>query len=349
MKIKPLLLYVLIGSIGFSCSPRISTNITKKYPQQSLDVQVAIYTNEKDVPPQSEPIGTVSISDTGFSTKCDSATVFSMARSETLNAGGNGLLVTRHLRPTIMGSSCHQISGTMLLIPDFYGTEKKTPESFQEQPALTSYRSANRFPEMAFMLDGGYNWRTAKMSSELSDYQRHLINQVKSGFLWSGSVSYYFSGFIGVGLNFQQYISTHEEYAQNTDTGETGELKLNDRITYIGPSCVFQLPLGKSNWIFDASAGFGYIGYKSKMNFSRDYLIVSGASLGTQLKVGLSYRITPELGIGFKLNAASGVLYQCNIEENGHKTTEKFEENQGEGLGQIGITLGIRYYINSKK
>ena len=123
---------------------------------------------------------------------------------------------------------------------------------------------------------------------------------------------------------------------------------MNDRITYIGPSFAIQLPLGKSNWLFDASTGFGYIGYKSKQSFLRDNIIVSGANVGVQAKAGLSYRITPEWGIGFKLIATNGALFQYTVDENGYKKTEKFEDGQGEGLSQIGLTLGIRYYINSK-
>jgi len=347
MKLKSFLLCSLIGYAFFACSPRISTNITKIYPQQSPDVQVAVFTNEKDVPPQSEPIGTVSISDTGFSTNCDSATVFSLAKKETLNAGGNGLLVTRHLRPTIMGSNCHQISGTMLIISDFIRAENDVLDLNQSQPVR--HQRDSRFSKMAFQLDAGYNWRTAEIDPSLTPFQKHLVKQIMSGFLWSGSVSYYFKNFVGIGLSFHQFRTSHEEFAYNSDTGETGELKLTDAITYVGPACAFQLPIGKSNWLFDAFVSIGYIGYTSKANVMRDNSIVSGSSVGFQTKIGLSYKITPEWGIGLKLIPTNGTLFQYTIEENGYKTSVKFEENKGESLAQIGLTLGLRYYINSKK
>jgi len=345
-------LFALICLGGSACSPRINTRITKNYPPQAPDAPVAVYTKAPDVPPQSEPIGTVDIGDTGFTTNCDSATVFSLAKTETRKAGGNGLLVTRYLRPSFFGSSCHQISGTMLLVSDFSRTENDSPETItfvQAQPAEVSYQQpSNQFPRMSFMLDAGYNWRTAKISDDLDDFGKHLVKQIKSGFLWNGSLAYFFKNYYGIGFSFQQFRASHETFGEDLNTGQTGVLKISDRISYIGPAFMMQTPLGKSDWLFDLCFSIGYIGYVSNLNFVNLKRSVSGASVGFQSEVGLSYKITPEWAIGFKLLSTDGTLFQYTLDENGHKTTVKMDAKNCESLSQFGLSLGIRYYINSK-
>ena len=373
MNNRSLLLCIFICIIGYACSPKVSTRITKSYPQQPPDAPVAFYTREMDVPSQSEPIGTIDIGDSGFTTNCDSATVFSIVKNETRKAGGNGFLVTRHLRPSFIGSSCHQISGTMLLVSDFSRTKNDTPETItfvqtqpvsplsedakpanetatfvQVQPANVSYRSSRQFSRMSLMLDAGYNWRTAKIYDDLDDFEKHLVKQVMSGFLWNSSLAYYFKNYFGVGLSFQQFSASHEEYAEDLNTGQTGVFKINDRITYVGPAYMMQVPLGKSNWLLDVCVSIGYIGYTSKQNFMNEKVIVSGATIGFQTEAGMSYKITPEWAIGCKLLTTSGTLFKFTVDNNGYKTTEKLDAKNGESLAQVGLSLGICYYLKSK-
>jgi len=372
MKFESFIFFVFICLFGSACSPKISTRITKIYPPQASDAYVAVYTREQDVPPQSEPIGTVDIGDTGFTANCDSATVFSMAKTETRKAGGNAFLVTQHLRPSFIGGSCHQISGTMLLVSGFSQIENIVPEStpfvqtprqnnvqpsqtpsaetitfVQTDPVVANYRPSRQFPRMSFMLDAGYNWRNAKIDDDLNNFEKHIMKQVKSGFLWNGSMAYYFKNYFGVGLSFQQFRASHEAFATDLGTGNSGVFKINDRITYIGPAYMMQVPLGRSNLLLDVCMSIGYIEYTSKQNFANEKIKVSGATVGAQAEVGISYKITPQWAIGCKMLSTAGALFQYTVENNGHKTTEKLED-KAESLMQIGISLGIRHYIKSK-
>ena len=162
-------------------------------------------------------------------------------------------------------------------------------------------------------------------------------------------MAYYFKNFYGIGLSFQQFRASHEAFGEDLSTGNTGVLKIADRITYIGPAFMMQTPLGKSDWLFDLCMGIGYIEYKSKLNFANEKRTVSGATIGFQSEVGISYKITPEWAIGCKLISTSGTLFQYTfVDANGHKTTEKLDAKNAESLTQFGISLGVRYYIKSK-
>ena len=53
-----------------------------------------------------------------MSTKCNYDQVVWLAKQETAKAGGNALALTDHRKPSLLGSSCHQIAGSMLLVSD---------------------------------------------------------------------------------------------------------------------------------------------------------------------------------------------------------------------------------------
>jgi len=229
------------------------------------------------------------------------------------------------------------------------GSSPETVTFVQAYPVDATNRTSSKLSRMSLMLDAGYNWRTAKISDDLNDFQKHLVKQIKSGFQWNGSWSYYFGKkkLCGVGLKFQQFLVSNETYGEDRDTGKTGVLRFADRITYIGPAYMMQLPLGKSNFLFDICGSIGYIGYKSKQSFVDEKVTVSGATVGVHSAVGLSYKITSKWAIGCKMSATNGALFEYTLTDMyGQKTTEKFGDNSAESLAQLSISFGIRHYIN---
>jgi hypothetical protein len=200
------------------------------------------------------------------------------------------------------------------------------------------------YPKVTFMFNAGHSWRTARMSKDLDDFQRHVISQIRAGFVWSGSVSYYFANSYGVGLILNQYMSSAQAFGTYITTGQVGELKFRDRITYFGPSFTVQTALGYSAWILDMNVGFGYIRYNRRENFINQNTTASGSSLGSHMDIGFSYRITPNISIGFKVHTASGSVHKMTvIDEYGQRREEELDT--AEGLAHIGISGGFRFYI----
>jgi len=118
-----------------SCSPRINSSITKKYPAlDSLD-EVAVLEVAEKVPSNTEKLGEVKIGDTGFSTKCDFETVLEAAKVEARKAGGNLLKITDHTYPDL-ASSCHRITATIYKVTSLdvaAPTMTNTPEDSTRQ------------------------------------------------------------------------------------------------------------------------------------------------------------------------------------------------------------------------
>jgi len=106
--------FVMISIIG--CSPKVRTNLAKKYSPLSSKDNVLVIGITEDLPLGSEVLGTVKISDTGFSTHCGWEIVLEKAKDEARKAGGNVLKIIEHIPPSALGSSCHRIKAQILKI-----------------------------------------------------------------------------------------------------------------------------------------------------------------------------------------------------------------------------------------
>ncbi|MCK4661442.1 MAG: hypothetical protein KAT68_01145 [Bacteroidales bacterium] len=110
-------LLILIILIAFSsCNPKISTSISKSYPPLDYKQEVVVIGLNQQVPENSEVLGQVKISDTGFSTNCGYDIVTDKAKLEARKAGGNAIKIIEHKPPTAMGSSCHRITAIILKV-----------------------------------------------------------------------------------------------------------------------------------------------------------------------------------------------------------------------------------------
>lgn len=99
-----------------SCAPKISTHITHNYGTLDYREEVNVYGLADVYPQNAEEIGTVKIGDSGFTTNCSWEVVVEKAKTEARIVGGNAIKIVEHTPPSLMGSSCHQITAKILKI-----------------------------------------------------------------------------------------------------------------------------------------------------------------------------------------------------------------------------------------
>lgn len=121
---------IFLSLIAFySCSPKISTSISKSYPTLEYNKEVFVIGINQSIPENAENIGLIKIGDTGFTTKCSYEIVIDEAKLEARKAGGNAIKIVSHKTPSIMGSSCHRIEANILRIENIKEIDtKKVPE-----------------------------------------------------------------------------------------------------------------------------------------------------------------------------------------------------------------------------
>jgi hypothetical protein len=345
--------YLIALAIVFSftaCSPRIGSIITKTYPVNETDPSVTIFMDPSLAPTNSESLGVVSITDTGFSTKCDSVTVVDLLKEEARKAGGNAVVVTEYIRPNIWRSSCHQMTGTILRIHDF-DSFVQTTDTEAHLAAIKVIQPERKLPKITLSANMGYGWRGAKLNPDLSGNDREYYKGLMSGLVGDASFNYYFNDYYGVGLIYSSYSASQNKYGyfQSEDgiPTENAHRKANNIIQFFGPAFLMRVPIGNQKWILDWNIGIGYLNYSAKETFLDEIRKAYGSTLGVHLALDAEYKIDQHWGIGLRLSEVVGVLGKWTTESNGQKETVSVSNpsKEGEGLGQIQLLLGIRYYI----
>lgn len=231
MKITNLFLILFLPICLGSCAPKVITHIERSYSPRVTADEVHLYGVGQTVPESAELIGTVKVVDSGTSTKCKYDQVVALAKQETSKNGGNVLALTDHKKPSLLGSSCHQIAGNMLWIGD------PTEEEKEAVPAISTPVHDNKavgskpsFLHSTIYANIGYAFMTNKfyLPSGASGHPRNGMDW-QVGYDWVSR-----SGF-GAGLMYSGYKSSYTY--SNVD--------VNVGLAYIAPQFVMKQKVGR--------------------------------------------------------------------------------------------------------
>ncbi len=113
MKTQNVFLVISILIAFSSCSPKVSTTLSKSYPPLDYKQEVIVFGLVEDAPSHSEVLGQVKVGDSGLSVKCGYEVVIDQAKLEARNVGGNAIKIIKHKNPGLW-SSCHRITAQIL-------------------------------------------------------------------------------------------------------------------------------------------------------------------------------------------------------------------------------------------
>ncbi len=118
-----------------SCSPKVSTNITKTYPPIDYREDIFVYFPNDPFPDSYEKLGTIKLGDTGFTNNCQFDIVLEKAKLEARKTGANAIKITEHTPPDFV-STCHRIKADLLFV-------KNPEEAFAIQPVSSKIEGAD--------------------------------------------------------------------------------------------------------------------------------------------------------------------------------------------------------------
>jgi hypothetical protein len=322
-----------------ACSPKISTSINKNYAVLDYREDVRVFGMEETEPDDAELLGTVKIGDSGLSTNCGLEVVIDKAKTEARKIGGNAIKITKHTPPSILGSSCHQITADILKVDkDGPNTLWARTESKTEIPI--DIRSDNKYyPRFRFAVSGGWSYRTGRLPQNISPDVSDYLQKLKSGFHYDAGLSYYFSEYLGAGLRYSEYLSS------NSDDGSIGYGSMSDRIriNFIGP--VFSTRLfnqTKKNCLL-MDLGIGYLGYRDKALFASEELTLKGGTAGFYWNIGYDIGISQHIALGFQLSLISGLLSEYKSSNGTYTQVIKLDKDTRENLSRIALSVGLRF------
>ncbi|MDR2653029.1 MAG: hypothetical protein LBC68_12090, partial [Prevotellaceae bacterium] len=178
-----------------SCAPHVKVKLTNSYPQEETDTTVTIYSKKvNQIPSQAEKLGTVKITCYEMFTKdCDDNSVITLAKNETLKAGGNAIVVTKHKKKSSWNNEM-KFHADILKVHDF------------SSPNIT-YKKINAFDfhgKGTFDLRISFpyiNFFTLKFKGENKVNTEGFMGAL-IGFDYYHKNNQYASLFVGGGMNF---------------------------------------------------------------------------------------------------------------------------------------------------
>lgn len=265
----------------------------------------------------------------------------------------SGLGLTQDLIVTTSGDSIHcritkvdneyvhftfkyndEFRRTLLSVNDV----KEKQKNYFETPVVTD-EMLEPVHKNAFRgaLYGGYSYRTAPVSADMSSLAKEYIEELKSGFNISGDFHYYISDVIGYGAMFSVYRSQNE----------IASLALADEITisYIGPSAQTRLETGKGGSLhLVSSVSLGYLKYIDEAKAEYNFKIDSG-TMGLMFGIGADFNINDKFGVTFSINYLQGILTEFTISSDGESETVKLDKGNYESLNRLDFNVGF-YFFN---
>lgn len=337
--------FLLIFFLSFlcSCAPKIVTNVLKSYSPVAETEEVVIYDRENDdqVPESAETIGNIAVVDNGFSVGGTYERVIDMASDETRKHGGNGLLITDHLTPSIWGSSIHQIAGIMLKI-DPNDTTLVSSKTVYSSIKENNERNRINNPRHIFAVNFGYGG-LARGKSVGSAESTKANNLLYNGFSWDAHYYYHHNGFpYAFGIMASQYYSNPFQESIYQDN------KNNLRFDYVALSLGLRRAF-PSKWMWNLNFGMGYLGFVQKasdISNPSNFGTRTGNTLGMHIGTGFDYRLSEHFGIGMDFSTISG--YFTKVKDKNFVADPSMPEINYENRlngSRVNVTLGIRYYI----
>ena len=209
----------------------------------------------------------------------------------------------------------------------------------------TDSKKEKDFSTYRIALQGGFSYLLEKIDPDLEQVWIDLNKKLKKGFNATAAISYYFTPYIGVGLNgsfFSSKASMTGLYwiLEDGTQGENFDLTEKIKFYYIAPHFAGRLPVmdNKGTVIMNASVGFAYYHDKVLMSTTFD---VKKPTIASGIDIGYDFNIGESFAIGVM---ASFLICVFKIEEAlVQNKVMKLEEPVKNNMSRIDLTIGLRF------
>jgi hypothetical protein len=348
------LLLILTSVFLYSCAPTISTTSMQNYSQLNPKDDVIVYREGETLPQDIKIIGKTEIGDSGFTINCGLDIMIEKAKTEARKIGANAVVITKHILPSVWGSSCHRIKAdlvkTGVQTNDLQNNIKT--DTIPKNEVEVFYESKNvkipsNYNKLFLTLNYGFSFRTAGVEDVTpaleKSFQKELGSgnsfQIKTGFK-STRNSYY-------GLVYSRHSSTNSLsniiFTEPNGFEGIGSTSQTNTINYYGLASGWIVDFfpRKDTFVFDLS--LGYINYSEKRKFFNTYEAKGGA-LGISTDISYYFGLTKNFKIGPTFSFSGGALKKYTLEsDNGFRQKIEFEENTFLSLYRIDLMLGTYF------
>lgn len=202
------------------------------------------------------------------------------------------------------------------------------------------------FKHFQIALDGGLSYETAKIDESISDDFKNYYKELKSGFNIGGSIVYYFTESLGVGIRYHRFMTSNsiDNIYIEDQYGNRRYGKLSDdvRISFYGPSFSTRLINGNKQNAFFLNYSVGYMDYNDDAVIIDPYKITGGA-IGMDMDIGYDIGISENFLLGFQVSLISGVLTKYRLDDGNTIRTINLEKGSYESLYRIDFSIVLKF------
>jgi opacity protein-like surface antigen len=186
----------------------------------------------------------------------------------------------------------------------------------------------------AFGLNGGYSYRLPNAGTRSDTPYSKYLKALKSGFSLGADVHHFVWPHVGLGLKYNIYKSKSEFNPANRD---------DITIQFVGPSVVYQSPLGQSKTSILAGYAMGYQSYKNNARAAGQNYSLKGNAIGWALSLGLEQKLSNHFALNLSGACYLGTSYEFKKESAGRTQTIKLSKENFENLSRAELTLGLKF------
>ncbi|MDB4297593.1 hypothetical protein N9901_02440 [Flavobacteriaceae bacterium] len=336
---------ILLTIFITSCSPYIKSDFSRDYTSLKPNEPIKVLTpniylnrnNSKDL-----KIGNIIVGDKGATSNCDSITMLKIIKDSARVHGGNLIGLTKHIKPNIWGSSCHQFYADILR-----QNVIKTDSSTNRYVTIAQTIKKDTYKKTTFL----FNVKTLKRTVNDS-YENEVINQISktlkkgTGVTFAGYYNFQKTSGLGLKYTYMKYGGSVNNVTITYDDGrptEEGIYKTAATVNYYALSTRSNFAFGKykkKEIILDSSLGYAKYHELVGINTITES---TGSSLGYDINIGYSRKLDTYFNLGFDLGYFASSISKITISDGTNKATIKLDKDNALNLNNINAGISLSY------
>ena len=336
-----------------SCSPKIKSNFTKRYPSLSQSEKIKIYKPEtyaKRDNSHDELIGSVSVYDGGFTTNCSYDKMLQIIKDSARINGGNIIGLKKHRKPSLFGSSCHQFEGDILR----QHSKQNNSLSINSKTDTIQDNTFDNLKEeithpFLFSFNVGPSFAIGKKDNS-TEFTRAIHDILKVGTQFSFNGLYKINNSEAIGLKYSYTYRGGNvndvliEFNDPNKPTEFGVFNIETQVNYYALKFYDEYPFGNKKNRFTLDGSVGYFTYKEVSGIETIFTVTSG-NLGFDFYTGYERVINEQFAIGLNAGIFTGSISKLTVSDG--QTTEKInlDRENRMNLSSVNIGLNLSYRL----
>ena len=229
--------------------------------------------------------------------------------------------------------------------------EEKLP--FPGQEIIPTYK------RITLGLNGGYGYLLGSTTNAINsmtsvgftrDQAESYYNDLKSGFNFAGELYYTLSSSYSIGLTDKFFTNSASATNALEDPNFMTIVYYSSSekiyVNYTGLAVSFNQPFGKRARLrLNSSLSFGVTNYRDEAFYTNTYALITGICPGTDLNVGIEYRINDLVSLNAGVSSYISYLKKVKVTDGASTTKITLEKGNAENLSRLDLSAGIRFYF----